>query len=103
MSVPLRIVISKLANQQIEEADAWWRRNRLKAPNAIREELERISALIAFQPNIGPVARNVSLPGVRKIHIERIHYHIYYRVVGSPRFLEIVGFWGARRGTNPPI
>jgi plasmid stabilization system protein ParE len=77
--------------------------NRPKAPNAIRDELERIAALISFQPNIGPIARNVRLPGVRKIHIERIHCHIYYRVVGEPPYVEIVGFWGTRRGTDPPI
>ena len=103
MSEPLRIVVSPLANEQIEKEDAWWRTNRPKAPKAIREELERVSALISFQPHIGPIARNVRLAGVRKIHIERIHCHIYYRVVGSPPYIEIVGFWGARRGTDPPI
>jgi plasmid stabilization system protein ParE len=100
---PLRIIVSPLANQQIAKEESWWRVNRLKAPNAIREELERISALISFQPNIGPIARNVSLPGVRRILLERIHCHVYYRVVGSPRYIEIVGFWGARRGTDPPL
>jgi plasmid stabilization system protein ParE len=103
VSEPLRVVVSPLANKQIAKEDAWWRINRTKAPNAIREELERIAALIAFQPNIGPIARNMSLPGVRKIHVERIHCHVYYRVVGSPPYIEIVGFWGARRGTQPPI
>ncbi len=103
MSAPLHIEVSELADRQIREADIWWRRNRLKAPNAIREELERVSALIAFQPLVGARALNVTLPGVRRIHIERIHYHVYYRVVGSPEYIEIVAFWGARRGSGPPI
>ena len=103
MNEPLRVIVSPLAKQQIDGEASWWRANRPEAPNAILEEIERISALIAFQPNIGPIARNVSIPGVRRIHLERIHCHIYYRVVESPRHLEIVGFWGTRRGIGPPI
>jgi len=103
VNIPLHIEVSELADQQIREQDAWWRQNRLKAPNAIREELERISSLIAFHPDIGARARNVRLPGVRRIHIERIHYSVYYRVVGSPQYIEIVAFWGSRRGMRPPI
>jgi len=97
------IEVSELANEQIREADAWWRKNRLKAPNAIREELERVSGLIGFQPHIGARAVNVKLPGVRRIHSERIHYDVYYRIVGSPEYVEIVAFWGSRRGVAPPI
>jgi plasmid stabilization system protein ParE len=99
----LHIEVSDLAEAQIDELDAWWRQNRLKAPNAVREELERVSALIAFHPGIGARARNLKLPGVRRIFIERIHYHVYYRVTGSPEYIEIVAVWGSRRGTPPPI
>ena len=103
MTAPLHIEVSELADAQIRETDRWWRENRLKAPNAIREELERIGELIALRPQLGARALNVSLPGVRRIHIERIHCDIYYRVVGSPEYVEIVAFWGSRRGTGPPI
>jgi hypothetical protein len=103
VTASLHIVVSELAGQQIRDAGAWWRRNRPKAPNAIREELERASSLIAFQPGVGARARNVSLPGIRRLHIERIHFDIYYRVTGSPKYIEIVAFWGSRRGGHPPI
>ncbi|HEX8154548.1 MAG TPA: type II toxin-antitoxin system RelE/ParE family toxin [Thermoanaerobaculia bacterium] len=99
----MRIVVSAAALQQIHEASAWWRRNRLKAPAAIEEELERASALIAFRPSLGARAENVRLPRVRRLHIERIHYDIYYRVAGAPPHIEILAFWGSRRGTPPPI
>jgi hypothetical protein len=49
----LHVEVSELANAQIREADAWWREHRFKAPDAIREELERVSALIAFHPRLG--------------------------------------------------
>jgi hypothetical protein len=101
---PFPIEVSDLADRQIREADLWWRQHRDKAPNAIREELERIGSLIAFQPHLGARATNVKLAGVRRVHIERIHCDLYYRVVGSPpEYLEIVAFWGSRRGSGPPI
>jgi hypothetical protein len=103
VSGSLPIKVSELADRQIREADSWWRQNRLKAPNAIREELERIGALIAVRPHIGARAVNVRLPGVRRVHIERIHFDVYYRVVEAPESIELVAFWGSRRGTGPPI
>lgn len=103
MSSSLHVEATELAEAQISELDSWWRQNRQKAPNAVREEIERASALIAFQPGIGVRARNLKLPGVRRIFIERLHYHIYYRVIGSPEYIEIVAVWSSRRGTPPPI
>ncbi|HEV8434938.1 MAG TPA: type II toxin-antitoxin system RelE/ParE family toxin [Thermoanaerobaculia bacterium] len=97
----LQLRVGALADQQIEEADLWWRENRLKAPNAIREELERVSHLIASHPMIGARATNVALRGVRRIHIERVHYDVYYRTDGE--VVEILAFWGSRRGSGPPI
>ncbi len=39
--------------------------------------------------------------GVRRFHIERIHYDVYYRLAGSPEYVEIVALWGSRRGGLP--
>ncbi|OFV92786.1 MAG: hypothetical protein A3H95_14550 [Acidobacteria bacterium RIFCSPLOWO2_02_FULL_64_15] len=103
MSKPLQVEVSALAAAQILAAEAWWRLNRPKAPNAIREELERASSLLATQPQIGTRARNVSLLGVRRLHLARIRYDVYYRVVAMPKQLEILAFWHTSRGINPPI
>ncbi len=103
MSGARNIEVSAQAQRQIHEADAWWRTNREKAPSALREELERVGELLAFRPHVGARATNVNLAGVRKIHLERIHYDVYYRVVGTPEHIEIVAFWSSRRGTGPPI
>ena len=72
MSELLHVEVSAGAAGQIREAEAWWRTNRHKAPNAIREELERAFALVAAQPDIGSRARNVKLAGVRRILLARI-------------------------------
>ena len=103
MSEPLHVEVSALASAQIRDAEAWWRLNRTKAPNAIREELERASGLVAAQPHIGTLARNLTLIGVRRLHLARIRYDIYYRVTDAPHRLEILAFWHTRRGNTPPL
>jgi len=103
VSEPLPVGVSALAAAQIRAAEVWWRRHRPKAPNAIREDLERASSLIAAQPQVGARARNVALPGVRRLHLARIRYYLYYRDVEDARRVEILAFWHTSRGTNPPI
>jgi plasmid stabilization system protein ParE len=99
----LRIEVSDLARAQIHVAQNWWRVNRPKAPNAIREELERASLLISVQPEIGARARNISLAGVRRLHLARVRYYIYYRVVADPERIEVLAFWHESRGSGPSI
>jgi len=103
VSEPLHIEVSDLAKAQISTAEQWWRLNRPKAPNAIREELERASLLISVQPNIGAQARNVSLPDVRRLRLARVRYYVYYRVVTNPEQVEILAFWHVSRGSGPPL
>jgi plasmid stabilization system protein ParE len=103
VSEPLEITVSLLAAGHIRAAETWWRINRPKAPNAIREDLEGASSLIAAQPEVGARAQNVVLPGVRRLHLARIRYDLYYRLVDAPRRLEILAFWHASRGSSPPI
>jgi ParE-like toxin of type II ParDE toxin-antitoxin system len=100
VSEPLHVEVSELAAAQVRAAEAWWRLNRPKAPDALREELERASALIALQPQIGAQARNAMLSGVRRLHLARIRYDLYYRVADAPRRLEILAFWHASRGSD---
>lgn len=74
----VRIVTS--AALAMKEAAEWWSSNRPKAPNAFIEELERALQLIASQPLLGARARNPKLTDVRRIHLARVHYHLYYRL-----------------------
>ncbi len=103
MTRPFQIEVSDLARAQIVAAEGWWRINRPRAPSAIREDLERASTLIARQPEIGARASNVSLPGVRRVHLARIRYDLYYRVVDEPQRLEVLALWHASRGSGPPL
>lgn len=103
MNQALPVRVTAIASRQVREAEAWWRRNRTAAPDAIQEELQRAFALIASQPGAGGRATNVKLPNVRRIFLPRIKYHLYYHVIPGPDRVEVVAFWHSRRGTAPPL
>ena len=104
MSDPLPVVASPLAAEQIRVAEEWWRVNRSKAPDALRNDLEKASALLAIQPGIGARALNATLPGVRRVHLSRVRYDSYYRVIEEPiKRVEILALWHSSRGTDPPV
>ena len=103
MSDPLPVRIVNSAARAIVEAAEWWAANRPKAPGAFAEELERALQLIASQPRIGARAQNIKLSGVRRIHLGRVHYHLYYRVVTARPAIEVLALWHTSRGADPPI
>ena len=72
--------VTKRADAQIQKAARWWLENRPKAPEAFKEELQRGFDLISQQPEVGAKATNVKLKNVRRIHLSRIRYFLYYRV-----------------------
>jgi plasmid stabilization system protein ParE len=99
--LPIRIVLS--AANQITEASAWWDANRPKAPDVFREEIERALELISIQPLIGAKAGNITLAGVLRIHLSRIHYHLYYRIRESPKAVEVLALLHTSRGSGPKV
>lgn len=103
MSGPLPVLVVDSAARAIAEASEWWLANRDKAPSAFAEEMERAFQLIASQPNIGARALNAKLAGVRRIHLARIRYHLYYRVVKQPPAIQVLALWHTSRGNDPPV
>ena len=104
MSQPLPVHFTRRALRHVEEAGRWWRENRLKAPEALREELEHVLELIAAQPEVGAIARNVRLARVRRILLNRVSYHLYYRLDETPaRSIQVVALWHSSRGTRPRL
>lgn len=92
--------------QEIAEASVWWDAHRPAAPDAFapdafREAIERAFELISTQPGLGAVAQSRKLSGVRRLHLSRIRYHLYYRVTGA--FGEVVALWHTSRYPDPGI
>lgn len=97
----LRLRITVCAANEIERASAWWQENRQAAPHAIEEDLERTLKILVVQPGIGQRVGNARLVGVRRIHIDRVHHHVYYRVHAGE--LVILRFWPSQRFKPPRV
>ena len=65
--------------------------------------MERALELISAQPQIGTRATNTRLAGVRRIHLSRIDYYLYYRVREAPKGVEILTLWHTSRGSEPGL
>jgi plasmid stabilization system protein ParE len=101
LTVRREVKVTRRAAVDIRAAAAWWAENRSGAPAALREELARAFELLATHPEIGAVARNPRLAGIRRILLARVRYHLYYRVVTNPPAVEILALWHASRGSTP--
>lgn len=101
MTQPFRLRVTRRANADINRAAVWWDQNRPLVPDALREELDRAFSLLVVQPQIGEPALNVQAKSVRRLHLARVHYHIYYRVRGDE--VQVLALWYASRGTGPGI
>ena len=42
---------------------------------------------------MGAIATNVKLPGVRRVHLSKVRYYLYYRVKNKSRAVEVVALW----------
>ena len=102
MSKPLSIRVVRRAAVEMAEAVKWWRANRAE-PDLLTREIARAFKLIRSQPRIGALARNAALPGVRRVYLGRVRYHLYYRLTSSPEAVEVLAFWHSSRGTGPGL
>ena len=97
----MRIRVTKRADAHIEQAATWWEQNRPLAPGALDEELAEAFALLLSQPAIGAPALNARTKGVRRVHLARVHYHLYYRVHGEQ--IDVLALWHTSRGTPAAV
>ena len=84
-------------------ASAWWDVNRPAAPDAFRDAIASAFELISTHPDIGAAATNVKLPGIRRVHLSRVHYHLYYRIKDKPKAVEVVSLWHTSRYPDPGL
>lgn len=91
----LEVRFTKRAAAEVERADAWWRENRPAAPHAIRDDLASALELLRVQPGIGRAIENAKLAGTRRIQLDRVNYHVYFRVAEGE--LVVLTFWHAQR------
>jgi plasmid stabilization system protein ParE len=102
-SAALLVVLTKRAERQLEDALMWWRTNRPGAPDLLLREMTRAVELLGLSPAIGSKARGERFVGVRRVLLEPVGYHLYYRVRPVLRRVEILAIWYAHRGQPPRI
>ena len=98
----LRLRVVPQAERQIREAARWWHENRASARGLFHRELARGFELITTQPGVGTQSLDTVLPGVQRLYLFRVHYHLYYRV-RSQDVVEVLALWHTSRGEGPPV
>lgn len=93
--------VTRRAQSQIERAARWWGENRDRAPEAFDEDIAETFLLLAAQPRVGaPVLRTRSAD-VRRLHLARIRYLLYYRIRGDE--VQVLAHWHTSRGSGPHL
>ena len=73
----MKVRVTKRAQAQIDRAALWWDENRDLAPQAFDEDLAEAFSLLSVEPGIGAPVTNARTPGVKRLHLARIHYFLY--------------------------
>jgi plasmid stabilization system protein ParE len=93
--------VAPRAELEIRKAAEWWQENRPAVRDLFRQELTHAFDLITTEPGVGSRARDATLPDVRRIHLYRIHYYLFYRVRGA--VVDVLAFWHTNRGAAPQL
>lgn len=97
----MKVRVTKRAQAQIDRAALWWDENRPLAPEAFDEELAEAFSLLSVEPGIGAPVWNVRTQGVRRLHLARIHYFLYYRMHHGD--VQVLAVWHTSRGGSPNL
>lgn len=97
----MKVRVTKRAQAQIDRAAVWWDENRPLAPEAFDEELAEAFSLLGLEPGIGAPVSNTRAQGVRRLHLARIYYFLYYRTRGGE--VQVLAIWHTSRGSEPSL
>jgi plasmid stabilization system protein ParE len=101
VSLVFTVEVTPRAAAQIERAARWWADNRPAAPGAIADDFEAAANLLARQPGVGAMSSSSRYPGLRRLYLSRVRYHVYYRVANDK--VLVLAFWHASRGAGPSL
>ena len=95
------VEVTPRALAQLERATQWWAANRPAAPEAIADDFEAATKLLALQPGIGERSASPKYPELRSLQLDRVRYDIYYHVL--PDKVVVLAFWHSNRGFAPKL
>jgi plasmid stabilization system protein ParE len=97
----MNVVVTRLAAQDAEAIDAWWRENRPAAPGRFVEELIGACTKATQHPFTYTVYATIEGVEIRRVRLEQTRQHVYYRVQDDA--VHVVRIWGAQRGAGPRL
>jgi plasmid stabilization system protein ParE len=97
----VNVRVTKRAQAQIDGAARWWDENRDLAPEAFDEDLAEAFLLLSVESGVGAPVLRTRAQGVRRLHLARIRYHLYYPIRGDR--VEVLAFWHTSRGGGPSV
>lgn len=98
-----RVRLTKRALGHLQRIDAWWRENRLAAPELFDSEAESALDLLAETPFVGVPYQRLSGPPIRRLLLIETRYHIYFDTNEDAGEVVVVAVWHASRDRPPPV
>lgn len=98
----IAVVLAREAVEQSRLIDEWWRENRHAAPELFAAELASALSLLAEAPLVGRRYTQAQAPGLRRLHLRRSRFHVYYSYDADASRVTIVTIWSAHR-ERPPL
>lgn len=99
----MKIVFTPEADQQVEECDAWWRRNRKATGSLFAHELAAVKELILKSPGIGTVYATLDGEPVRRLLMKKTDNHLYYSVDHHRDCVIVHSVWGGPKEHGPKL
>jgi len=91
------------AQRQGEEAEAWWRANRPRAPSLFTDELNAALERIAKSPAVGVPRAHRRVAGLRRLLLLETRHHLYYVLDPARDEAVVLSVWSAVRGRGPRL
>lgn len=100
----MKLVFDGRALDDIEAMGAWWRANRLAAPDLFEEELAAVLDLIRRAPASVAIYRaRTGGERVRRLLMPRTKNHVYFVHDAATQVVRVVALWGAVKRRGPPL
>jgi plasmid stabilization system protein ParE len=96
----VKVELSAEASAQVEKIDAWWRKNRLAAPEMFILELGNALTTLEETPTLG-TPYTAGGKKVRRLLLRRTRYHLYF--IEQKERLFVVAVWSPYRGRAPRL
>jgi hypothetical protein len=95
--------ITATAAAQATQLDAWWAEHRPLAPDLFAREFANAVALLGVAPGVGARFQRSSLPGVRRIVLQRTRNLLFYVFDRKTDTVHILAVWGGPKGHDPAL